>query len=159
VSTLWSVEYRRKDGDTKERLWINAAEPKSMARADFEAARVNTQRLARALLEHKVGKVVILSCRCILAPGRAAPKLPGSETADSGEVDEPGIPRSPPNSRWESARSSSRLARKSKPRPRRGDDNRLASSSEAGSDEISNSNSKGETKMTRPDRQLRFSNG
>jgi hypothetical protein len=56
VSTLWSVEYQRKDDDTKERLWISAAEPKSMARADFEAARVNAQRLARALLEHKVGK-------------------------------------------------------------------------------------------------------
>ena len=76
MSTLWSVEYQRKDDDTKERLWINADEPKSMARADFEAARVNAQRLARALLERKVGKVVILSCRCPLAPSRAARKPP-----------------------------------------------------------------------------------
>jgi hypothetical protein len=84
MSTLWSVEYQRKDGDTKERLWISAVEPKSMARADFEAARINAQRLARALLEHKVGKVVILSCRCILAPSRAARKPPAAETAGSG---------------------------------------------------------------------------
>ena len=72
MPTLWSVEYQRKDGDTKERLWISAAQPKSMARADFEDARINAQRLARALLERKVGKVVILSCRCTLAPSRAA---------------------------------------------------------------------------------------
>ena len=36
-----------------------------MARAGLKAARVNAHRLARALLEHKLGKVVILSCRCI----------------------------------------------------------------------------------------------
>jgi len=36
-----------------------------MARADLKAARVNAQRRARAGLEHKVGKVVILSSRCI----------------------------------------------------------------------------------------------
>ena len=65
MSALWSVEYRRKDSDTKECLWVSVDEPKSMARADLKAARVNAQRLARALLEHKVGKVVILSCRCI----------------------------------------------------------------------------------------------
>jgi hypothetical protein len=40
-------------------------EPKSMARPDLKAARINAQRLARARLEHKVGKVVILSCRRI----------------------------------------------------------------------------------------------
>jgi hypothetical protein len=65
MSALWSVEYQREDSDTKELLWINADEPKSMARADFDAARAKAQRLAHALLEHKVGKVVILSCRCI----------------------------------------------------------------------------------------------
>ena len=84
MSSLWSVEYQRKDGDTKEHLWVSAAEPKSMARADFEAARIDAQRLARALLEHKVGKVVILSCRWILAPSRAARRPPAAETADSG---------------------------------------------------------------------------
>ena len=84
MSSLWSVEYQRKDGDTKERLLVNAAEPKSMARADFEAACDDAQRLARALLERKVGKVVILSCRCILAPSRAARRPPAAETADSG---------------------------------------------------------------------------
>src|SRR5271166_4659247 len=42
--------------------WVSVAEPNSMSRADLE---VNAQRLARALLERKVGKVVILSCRCI----------------------------------------------------------------------------------------------
>ena len=36
-----------------------------MERADLKAARVNVQRLARARLEHTVGKVVILSCRCV----------------------------------------------------------------------------------------------
>jgi hypothetical protein len=65
VAALWSVEYQRKDSDTKECLWVSVAEPKSMARADLKAARVNAQRLARARLEHRVGKVVILSCRCI----------------------------------------------------------------------------------------------
>ena len=40
--------------------WVSVAEPNSMSRADLE---VNAQRLARALLERKVGKVVILSCR------------------------------------------------------------------------------------------------
>jgi hypothetical protein len=84
MSTLWSVKYQREDGDTKEHLWISAAEPKSMARADFEAARIDAQRLARALLEHKVGKVVILSCRWILAPSRAARRPPAAEIADSG---------------------------------------------------------------------------
>jgi hypothetical protein len=64
MSALWSVEYQRKDGDTKECLWVSVAEPKSMTRADLKAARVNAQRLARGRLEHKVGKV-ILSCRCI----------------------------------------------------------------------------------------------
>ena len=81
MSALWSVEYQRKDSDTKECLWVSVAEPKSMARADLKAARVNAQRLARARLEHKVGKVVILSCRCIrrdwlcrdaIGPARAA---------------------------------------------------------------------------------------
>jgi hypothetical protein len=38
-------------------LWVSVDEPKSMARADLE---VNAQRLARALLKRKVGKVVIL---------------------------------------------------------------------------------------------------
>jgi hypothetical protein len=65
LSALWSVEYQRKDSDTKECLWVSVAEPKSMARADLKAARINAQRLARALLERKAGKVVILSCRCI----------------------------------------------------------------------------------------------
>ena len=65
MSTLWSVEYQRKDNDTKECLWVSVDEPMSMARADLKAVRVNAQRLARARLEHKVGKVVILSCRCI----------------------------------------------------------------------------------------------
>ena len=65
MSALWSVGYQRKDSDTKECLWVRVAEPKSMARADLKAARVNAQRLARALLEHKVGKVIIRSCRCI----------------------------------------------------------------------------------------------
>jgi hypothetical protein len=65
MSALWSIEYQRKDGDTKECLFVSVAEPKSMARADLKAARVNAQRLARARLEHRVGKVVILSCRCI----------------------------------------------------------------------------------------------
>ena len=65
MSALWSVEYQRRDSDTKECLWVTVAEPKSIARADLKAARVNAQRLARALLERKVGKVVILSCRCI----------------------------------------------------------------------------------------------
>ena len=62
MSALWSVEYRRKDSDTKECLWVSVAEPKSMLRADLEA---NAQRVARALLERKVGKVVIVSCRCV----------------------------------------------------------------------------------------------
>jgi hypothetical protein len=61
MSALWSVEY----SDTKECLWVSVDEPKSMARADLKAARVNAQRLALALQERKVGKVVILSCRCI----------------------------------------------------------------------------------------------
>jgi hypothetical protein len=65
MSALWSVEYQRKDSDTIECLWFSGAEPKSMARADLKAARVNAQRLARARLEHEIGKVVILSCRCI----------------------------------------------------------------------------------------------
>jgi hypothetical protein len=65
VSALWFVEYQRKDSDTKESLWVSVAEPKSMARADLKAARVNAQRLARARLEHEVGKVVIVSCRCV----------------------------------------------------------------------------------------------
>jgi hypothetical protein len=65
MSALWSVEYRRKDSDTIECLWVSVAAPKSLARADLKAARVNAQRLARARLEHKVGKVVILSCRCV----------------------------------------------------------------------------------------------
>ena len=65
MSALWSVEYQREDSETKECLWVRADEPKSMARADLKAARVNAQRLARALLEHKVGKVIIRSCRCI----------------------------------------------------------------------------------------------
>ena len=65
MPALWSVEYRRKDSDTKGCLWVSVAEPKSMARADLEAARVNAHRLARALLERKVGKVVIVSCRCV----------------------------------------------------------------------------------------------
>jgi hypothetical protein len=41
VSSLWSVEYQRKDSDTKESLWVSVAEPKSMARADLKAERVN----------------------------------------------------------------------------------------------------------------------
>jgi hypothetical protein len=65
MSALWSIEYQRKDGDTKECLFVSVAEPKSMARADLKAARVNAQRLARARLQHKIGKVVILSCRCV----------------------------------------------------------------------------------------------
>jgi hypothetical protein len=65
LSALWSVEYQREDSDAKECLWVSVAEPNSMSRADPEAARVNAQRLARGLLERKVGKVVILSCRCI----------------------------------------------------------------------------------------------
>jgi hypothetical protein len=65
MSALWSVEYQRKDSDTKECLSVSVPDPKSMARADLKVARVNAQRLARARLEHKVGKVVILSCRCI----------------------------------------------------------------------------------------------
>ena len=65
MSALWSVEYQRKGSDTKGFVWVTVAEPKSMAHADLEAARVNAQRLALALLERKVGKVVILSCRCI----------------------------------------------------------------------------------------------
>ena len=65
MSSVWSVEYQRKDSDTKECFWVSVAEPMSMARADLKAARVNVQRLARARLEHEVGKVVILSCRCI----------------------------------------------------------------------------------------------
>jgi hypothetical protein len=65
LSSLWSVEYRRKDSDTKGCVWVSVDEPMSMARADLKAARVNAQRLAHALLERKVGKVVILSCRCI----------------------------------------------------------------------------------------------
>ena len=62
---MWFVEYQRKDSDTKASLWVSIAEPMSMARADLKAARVNVQRLARARLEHTVGKVVILSCRCV----------------------------------------------------------------------------------------------
>ena len=65
MSSLWSVEYQRKESDTKECLWVSVAEPISMARGDLKAARVNVRRLARARLEHKVGEVVILSCRCI----------------------------------------------------------------------------------------------
>ena len=65
MSCLWSVEYQRKDSDTKECLWVSVDEPMSLTRADLKAARVNVQRLARARLEHKVGKVVILSCRCV----------------------------------------------------------------------------------------------
>jgi hypothetical protein len=65
LSSLWSVEYQRKDSDTKGCVWVSVDEPMSIARADLKAARVNAQRLARALLERKVGKVVILSCRCV----------------------------------------------------------------------------------------------
>ena len=65
MSSMWFVEYQRKDSDTKASLWVSVDEPMSMARADLKAARVNVQRLARARLEHKVGKVVILSCRWV----------------------------------------------------------------------------------------------
>ena len=65
LSALWSVEYQREDSDTKECLWVSVAQPKSMLRVDLHAARVNAQRVARALLERKVGKVVIPSCHCI----------------------------------------------------------------------------------------------
>jgi hypothetical protein len=33
MSALWSVEYQRKDSDTKECLWVSVDEPKSTARA------------------------------------------------------------------------------------------------------------------------------
>ena len=65
MSSLWSVEYQRKDSDAKASLLVSVDEPMSMARADLKAARVNVQRLARARLEHTVGKVLILSCRCV----------------------------------------------------------------------------------------------
>ena len=65
MSSMWFVEYQRKDSDTKASLWVSVAEPVSMARADLKAARVNAQRLARARLEHEVGKVAIVSCRCV----------------------------------------------------------------------------------------------
>ena len=65
MSSMWFVEYQRKDSDTNECLWVSVDEPMSMARADLKAARVNAQRLARARVEHTVGKVVILSCRWI----------------------------------------------------------------------------------------------
>jgi hypothetical protein len=47
MSCLWSVEYQRKDSDTKECLWVSVDEPMSMARADLKAARVNVRILAR----------------------------------------------------------------------------------------------------------------
>jgi hypothetical protein len=45
MSSPWSVEYQRKDSDTKECLWVSVADPKSMTRDDLKAARVNAQRL------------------------------------------------------------------------------------------------------------------
>jgi hypothetical protein len=63
MSSLWSVEYQRKDSDTKEWLWVSVADPKSMTRDDLEAARVNAQRLGSPAAPGRQSRHPLLSLR------------------------------------------------------------------------------------------------